>query len=154
MGVEWFINNCLGSLRKKEPTIEFRIIGNWSETTVKKYSSQPYIHFCGFVDDLQATLQNTVMIVPIMIGSGIRMKILEAASMGVPFVTTTVGVEGIPFVNGEECIIADTPNEFVNGILKICDNKNSLLFTQKAYKKYKSLYSLESLKQSRKSVYE
>lgn len=154
MGVEWFINNCLESLCKKEPTIEFRIIGNWSEATRKKYSSLSYIHFCGFVDDLQAALQNTVMIVPIMIGSGIRMKILEAASMGVPFVTTTVGVEGIPFVNGEECIIADSPNEFVNGILKMFDLANCVKFTQKAFDKYKTLFSLESLKQSRKSVYE
>lgn len=154
IGVEWFIETCLGKMSSENPNIEFRIIGNWSDKTRKKYSSKTYIKFMGYVEDLQNALQDTVMIVPIMIGSGIRMKILEASAMGVPFVTTSIGVEGIPYTDGEECIIADSPDAFISGIRRLSFVSNSKKFVHRAHDKYKSMYSLESLKQSRMKAYE
>lgn len=154
MGVEWFINSCMPLLKKEIPNVEFRIIGNWSVDTKKRYSSDASIKFMGFVDNLQDALKGTVMIVPIMIGSGIRMKILEASSMGVPFVTTSVGVEGIPYTNGIECVIADNEKDYVDGIIFNMKATNSIPLTRNAYAKYKSIYSIESLRKSRIAVYE
>lgn len=154
LGVEWFIDNCLEELRAEVPNIEFKIIGKWSIETKNKYKNRPYIKFVGFVEDLQAALKETIMIVPIMIGSGIRMKILEASAMGVPFVTTSVGVEGIPFNNGKECIIADTTKDFVKSIVRLRNVELCAELAQNAYKKYKDIYSLESLKKSRIKAYE
>jgi glycosyltransferase involved in cell wall biosynthesis len=154
MGVEWFINNCLDSLIIKVPNVEFHIVGNWSKQTKKGYSQRKEIKFLGFVDNLQLTLQNSIMIVPIMIGSGIRMKILEASAMGIPFVTTTVGVEGMPFKNGEDCIIADMPNDFVDGIVWNMQSADNRKLAESAYNKYKEKYSIESLRNSRIKIYE
>lgn len=122
--------------------------------TINKYSISGKIEFLGFVDDLQNAIKDSVMIVPIMIGSGIRMKILEAAAMGVTFVTTTIGVYGMPFENMKECIIADNPNDFVNGIINCLNYNFRIKLIENAHKKYLSTYSLEKLKESRIKAYE
>lgn len=153
-GLIWFITECFPLLQNKCKNIKLRVIGNWSKKTINKYSISGKIEFLGFVDDLQNAIKDSVMIVPIMIGSGIRMKILEAAAMGVTFVTTTIGVYGMPFENMKECIIADNPNDFVNGIINCLNYNFRIKLIENAHKKYLSTYSLEKLKESRIKAYE
>ena len=93
------------------------------------------------------------MIVPITIGSGIRMKILEAASMGIPFVSTTVGAEGIPLRDGHDCFLTDSPNTFVEDIVKLQDKELKLLFIQNANCMVCENYSLEALRRNRLEIY-
>ncbi len=64
-------------------------------------------------------MQGSIMIVPLRIGSGIRLKILEAMSSGVPVISTSIGCEGIPTVNGENIIIADSTEEFITETIKL-----------------------------------
>ena len=116
-------------------------------------SKYPNISFLGFVDDLRSALQNTIMIVPITIGSGIRMKILEAANLGVPFISTSVGAEGIPLQNGTHCMIADSPSEFTNAILQLKDDKKRTTLIQNAHQLIKKNYSMEALRQNRLDIY-
>ena len=58
-----------------------------------------------------------VLLLSYRIGSGLRMKILDAVSLGIPFVTTSKGVEGISFNDNEECLKADTAMDFADAIL-------------------------------------
>lgn len=62
--------------------------------------------------------------VPIRIGSGMRMKILDAINSKSPLITTTKGVEGLNFINEEECLIADTPDAFANAIIRLLNDTN------------------------------
>lgn len=155
IGVTWFLENCWAQLKAKCPGMQFDIIGNWFETRIEEYSAKYQdVHFFGFVDDLYEAIKDSTMIVPITIGSGIRMKILEASSKGVPFVSTSVGAEGIPVTSGENCFIADTPEAFVEGILKLQDSDLRRQFAMNANKMVREHYSLEALRRNRLEIYE
>lgn len=155
IGLIWFLKECWGQLKKEDADYQLKIIGYWSDETSKELS-QKYsgITFMGYVDNLQDALKGTIMIVPITIGSGIRMKILEAASMGIPFVSTSIGAEGLPFKSGENCYISDNPKEFVRDIILLQDYQRRIIFSDKAKKLVKDNYSIESLRKNRMPLYE
>ena len=156
VGVLWFLHNCWEELLSKDPDYYFQIIGKWNESTKKELSSK-YSHliFTGFVENLSAALKTTILIVPITIGSGIRMKILEASSCCVPFVTTTVGVEGLGYKNGENCFITDDPHHFVEDILEIYKNEAQRMnMIHSAYTYVKQNYSLDALKKNKKQIFD
>ena len=88
------------------------------------------------------------------VGSGIRMKILEAATIGVPFISTSVGVEGLPFVNGEDCFVDDEPKKFVEDILKLRDKSLRIQFIRSAQEKVKFNYSFDALRNDHLAMYE
>ena len=138
----------------KDDNYRLSIIGEWSKEHIEEYS-QKYtnIEFLGFVDCLANSLKGTVMIVPITIGSGIRMKILEASSIGVPFVSTTVGSEGIPVVDGENCYLADTPEMFADKIRCLQDERIQSKFVNNAYTMIMKYYSKEALRKNRLEIY-
>lgn len=155
IGINWFLENCWELLLSKDSSYKLRIIGKWSTATQKgimeRYKS---VEFLGFVDDLSQAIEKTTMIVPITVGSGIRMKIQEAALNGVPFVSTTVGAEGLPFQDGINCYIEDDPIKFVEKILAL---KNDVLrnkFIYAANDLIKSKYSLNALRENRIHIIE
>ena len=150
IGMEWFLNHVWGHLKQISPDYKLNIIGVWSKQTSSQWTSQyPDIHFLGFVEDLAEALYGSVMIVPILVGSGIRMKILEAMSIGVPFVTTTVGAEGIPVTDGVDSVIADTPEAYVSGIQKLEDAETRKMMVENGRKLLLSNYSFEKFKTDR-----
>lgn len=152
-GVEWFLQKCWPLLLSKDPEYKFQIIGKWSTSTQIEYTHKyKNIIFLGFVDDLGAAIRQGVMIVPIHIGSGIRMKILEAAANGIPFVTTSVGVEGLSFNSDGECIIADGADSFVDAILCLHNVKLDNKFIDNAYNVVSTNYSLDALRRNRLTI--
>ena len=155
VGIKWFLENCWDALLSSDPSYRLKIIGKWSEERRKELlSTYRNIDFAGFVPDLAESLNNTVMIVPITIGSGIRMKILEASSLGVPFVSTTVGAEGLPFESGRDCLKGDSPKEFVDAVLKMRDKSLRMEFAKNANALVKEKYSMEALRRNRLEIYE
>jgi len=62
------------------------------------------------------------MIVPLLSGSGMRIKIIEGMALGKSIVSTSIGAEGIAVSNGEDIIIADDPQKFSSGIESLLDN--------------------------------
>lgn len=154
-GVIWFLENCWEKLLEHDPYYRFVIIGKWKPETIKCIKDRyKNVEFAGFVDDINKSIANTISIVPLTIGSGIRMKILEAATVGIPIVTTSVGVEGIPFKNGSDCYIADDPDIFVESILKLKDEKKRKSFIYNAQKVVMENYSIDNLRKSRLAVYD
>lgn len=155
VGVKWFLKNCWNRLLELDSDYSLDIIGDWPDylqsDLLAKYTN---ISFLGFVDDLFATIEGCVMIVPITIGSGIRMKILEACRMRIPFVSTPTGAEGIPVKDGEHCFLADDPETFVKDILKLQDSLLCERLCNNALDMVVNEYSLEALKKNRLSIYE
>ena len=154
VGLKWFLNNCWSRLLQADANYHLRIIGKWTETNISAISGQySNVAFMGFVEDLESVIKNTIMIVPITIGSGIRMKILEAAKLGIPFVSTSVGAEGIPVQSGKHCLLADDPSNFVDAILQLKDYEKRAMFIQNAHQLIETNYSLEALRQNRLALY-
>ncbi len=117
----WFCQEVLPLLQKSGMEIpKINITGDWKEplaTSLKKLC--PNIHFAGLVRDLQAFLNGKISIVPLRIGSGMRMKILDSAFAAAPVITTSKGCEGLPMKNDENCLIADTAESFAQAIIRI-----------------------------------
>jgi glycosyltransferase involved in cell wall biosynthesis len=74
----------------------------------------------GFVDDVRELLRNkAVLISPILSGSGVRVKLLEAFASGIAVVSTRLGAEGLAHVSGECCELADTPSDFAAAVVRL-----------------------------------
>lgn len=153
-GVMWFLENCWSELQAKNADYRLRIIGRWNGATGEKIRAQyPNVEFAGFVENLADALSGTVMIVPIRVGSGIRMKILEAGAIGVPVVSTHVGAEGLPVVDGENILFADTPEDFVGAVLKMEDDAIRKRQSEQLQATIQKKYSVEALRENRKKLY-
>lgn len=154
-GIEWFLKNCWIELKKLDPAYELQIIGEWDYTSIKSIQkTYQDVQFCGFISDLAKKIENTIMIVPIKIGSGIRMKILEAISLGVPVVSTSVGAQGLPLEDSIDCFITDNPQKFIENILKLKDETVHKTLVQNAQNKIKQNYSIQSFRKERINIYE
>lgn len=117
-GMQWFMNEVLPIIHQHESDVKVCIIGRWSEETQKQWECQYHnIHFLGFVEDLVEAIKESVLVVPLFQGSGIRMKILEACNVGIPFVATNIGAEGLGFTDGVNAFIADDAKQFAEKTL-------------------------------------
>lgn len=154
-GVMWFLSECWWKIRNVDPDYTLQIIGNWNKDTIEKIqTTYSGVKCLGFVEDLEQAIVGTTMIVPLHIGSGIRMKILEAARLGVPVVSTTVGVEGLPLKNGKHLFIADNPDLFIEDIFKLQDSTLRELFINNMHDVISSNYTMQSLRENRVTLYE
>lgn len=123
IAARWIIHSVLPKLKKQLPSISFCILGKGSKYTLSDIKNND-VQIIGQVPDVTPYLQHaTVAIVPIKYESGTRFKILEAGACAIPVVSTTLGAEGLAIKNGVDIMIADTPNEFVNAITSIYNNK-------------------------------
>ena len=153
-GVMWFLENCWNELCAKNADYKLRIIGKWSADTCDIIRSQyPNVEFAGFVENLSDALSGTVMIVPIRVGSGIRMKILEAGAIGVPVVSTRVGAEGLPVEDGENILLADSSESFVGAVLKMENEVMRVALAKQLQATIQKKYSVTALKENRRSLY-
>ncbi len=118
--VVWFCQEIAPCLRNQNFHFTFQVVGPWRSSYVKELQiSCPELELVGYVEDLHNFLNGSIVLVPIRIGSGMRMKILDAVSSKAPFVTTTKGVEGIDFHHEEECLIADSASDFASAVIRL-----------------------------------
>jgi glycosyltransferase involved in cell wall biosynthesis len=142
--IEWYIKE-IGIEVKKYHDLTLHVIGNWSSETIRKYRGNNLIFFAGYVEDLVTYCENSIMMVPVRIGSGIRAKILYAMAQGLPVISATVGCEGIEVKDKVDLIIADTPEEFAEAInLLVNDLNYSLNLVTNAQKVVKEKYSQQT----------
>lgn len=150
-GVDWFISSVAPLLSAKD-RLGLDIFGTHWDTSYQNNKTID-ITLRGFVPDI-AMASGYILIVPLLTGSGMRMKILEGAAMCLPIITTTVGVEGLDFKHKESCLIADTPQEFAEAIHLLRTNEDlrkELAFN--AQEIFKSQYSRQALAKVRDEIY-
>ena len=155
-GMTWFLEEVWPLLLAKCPAMELNIIGNWNDGTRKKVTDNYKGVTClGFVPNLHEAISGSIMVIPILIGSGIRMKILEAVNYYVPFVATSVGAEGLDFQSGTDCFIADNPDEMATCILKLNGSTNlQAQFAESAHKILVEKYSPKASSLRRLRIYQ
>jgi polysaccharide biosynthesis protein PslH len=124
-GLLWFYKEVFPKVKVDFPEIKLTIIGNGS--AAESYTdiiNDPSVNFIGKVDDVVPYYKSTsIAIVPLLSGSGTRLKILEAMSLGNPVVSTPVGAEGLNFISGQHMLIASQPDDFAKCILDLLNSK-------------------------------
>ncbi len=118
-GIHWFLKNVWDKIAKRESDLILNLAGRhmpkWLTNLRKKN-----INVVGEVPDAREFIRsNDIAIVPLLSGSGIRIKIIESMAMGRTVITTMVGAEGIQYSEYENIIIADSPAKMVEVICKI-----------------------------------
>ncbi|HUO28996.1 MAG TPA: glycosyltransferase [Bryobacteraceae bacterium] len=118
--VRYFQQSIWPALRERWPRLTWRIIGKNPDSVRKFTAHDPRIQLTGPVGDAVAELARAkVAIVPILAGSGTRVKILEAWAAGVPVVSTPAGAEGLPVRDGEHLLLADTAAGFADAVSRL-----------------------------------
>jgi glycosyltransferase involved in cell wall biosynthesis len=115
-GIDWFINEVLPFVSGKYPDFCFRIAGKKMPRRLYACQNRNLVVDGEVRDSQEYQEDKAVMIVPLLSGSGIRIKIIEAMAMGKTVISTTVGAEGIPYTNGENILIADAGERFAEQI--------------------------------------
>lgn len=111
-GARWFVDEVLPLVAAAVPDVALRIAGPGSELLAP--------HGTGFVDDLGAFYDAaSVVVAPVLVGSGTRTKIIEAWAHGVPVVSTTIGADGLGGVDGEHVLLADDPHTFASAVVAL-----------------------------------
>lgn len=122
-GILWFLDTVYPLLIKEDPEFKLYIVGKNPDEKIKKYHSDKIV-VTGTVDSVEKYYKlASVCIVPLRSGGGTRLKIFEALAYGIPTVSTTIGCEGISVANGKTILIADSPEDFANGIRRLMKDK-------------------------------
>lgn len=123
-GLIWFIDNVWPLLIARHPDLQFDIVGKNPDQRLRQAAEQ-YEQICltGYVADLDTVYGNSrVSVAPLLFGSGMKVKVLDAMARGMPTVTTTVGAEGIDIENGEHLLVADDPVSMAARIDDLLEN--------------------------------
>lgn len=123
-GLTWFIENVWKKFTKKYPDFKFSIAGRNASEEFAKYLIQNNINYVGEVDNASEFIaKGSVMIVPLLSGSGMRIKIIEGMAAGKTIITTSMGTEGINTTNDENILIADTSESFYSQLIRITNSR-------------------------------
>lgn len=153
-GIDWFLTHCWSEIQRLNPGVTLSVVGRWSAEKKKWFESFSNVRFEGFVQNLETIMKGSVMIVPLRIGSGMRMKILEGVSYHVPVVSTSIGAEGLPMENDINCKIADSAEDFILATHQVLNNHElQNTFTLHASKILEDGYSSVECSKKRDNVY-
>ncbi len=127
--VEFFVSEILPELTRLVPSTEFVVAFSPGHAPPdefrRRFEKMPQVHFAETQDPRAEIAKPAVFAVPIRIGSGTRFKILEAAAMGKAIVSTSIGAEGLEFVDGEEILVADKPKIFAQTVARLLADESS-----------------------------
>jgi glycosyltransferase involved in cell wall biosynthesis len=120
VAVDWFVRHVLPLVLEKQPAARLVIAGSDPPPPHVYGGASASIEMLGYVDDVREPLARYALFVcPILSGSGVRVKLLEAFAAGIPVVSTVVGAEGLARKDGDVCALADDPAHFAERVLAL-----------------------------------
>jgi polysaccharide biosynthesis protein PslH len=123
-GVAYFCAEIWAKIRDRAPNARFTIVGRDPPQAVRELVGED-ITVTGTVDDVRPYVRRArVMVVPLRIGGGSRLKILEALALGRVVVSTTIGAEGLEVTHGLHLLLADGPREFAGAVLRVMQDRD------------------------------
>ena len=118
--VIWFCQEALPAIRQAFPAVQFYVVGKDPSPAVCRLAEGGAVHVTGFVADVRDHLARaTVFVVPLRVGGGMRLKLLQALAMAKPSVSTTIGAEGIAVAHGQEILLADDAAAFAQCVIDL-----------------------------------
>jgi len=122
-GIMFFLDEIYPLIKNEIPEAKIYVVGSRPPERLQKYATDDVI-ITGFVDDVRPYIdRSSVYVVPLNMGSGTRLKVLEAMSMEIPIVSTSIGCEGIEIKDGENILVRNEPQEFANAVIELMRNK-------------------------------
>ncbi len=123
--VDFFLADAWPLIRQRCPESTFHLIGKNSVDDKVRFESHAGVTCNGHVPDIRPHFAKTaVSVVPIRVGGGTRLKILDAWSMGKAVVATSVGCEGLETVDGRNILIRDDPREFAEAVVQVLRDRD------------------------------
>lgn len=111
-------------VHEKFPDLVFTVVGRNPTPEVMALNGKPGIEVTGRVRDVRPYCREALAsVVPLRIGGGSRLKILEAMAADLPIVSTRLGAEGIEAQHSENILLADSDDDFTKGLLLLCENE-------------------------------
>jgi len=152
--VLWFVQDIFPKIITKLPEATLYVIGKNIPPKIKALQSKNLI-VRGFVPDLKEEAQKYQMtVVPLRVGGGIRLKILESFAMRVPVVSTSVGCEGISGNHNEHLLVGDTADEFAEHVVRLLEDEAlRKRLVKKAYALAEKKYRWEDIAEQFEHIY-
>ena len=139
----YFLNEIFPLIIKQIPDVKLKITGKTDGIDINSLPHHQNVLFTGYVPDIRPVVKSSmVCVVPIQVGGGTRLKILEAMALGTPVVSTSKGAEGLHLEHGKDLLIADSPEDFANAVILVMrDRKLQNQLMENAIQTVTSLYS-------------
>jgi len=145
IAIERFIETCWKLVLQENPKSVLRIIGGGTPSSILRSQVSQHgnsIELAGFVQDLSAELSRCcAMVVPLLFGSGVKLKIIEALAHGVPIVSTPVGIDGVFIEPGKQCLVAQELQEFPKLMSSLLDPITNEYYSAASREAYESEYA-------------
>jgi GT2 family glycosyltransferase/glycosyltransferase involved in cell wall biosynthesis len=120
VALDWFAAHVMPHILADEPDARVVVVGSDPPPAHAYGDLGEHLQLLGFVADANAVMQRcAVFVCPILSGSGVRVKLLEAFASGIPVVSTRIGAEGLATKDGEFCLLADDPREFAQKVVAL-----------------------------------
>ncbi|WP_348223919.1 glycosyltransferase family 4 protein, partial [Escherichia coli] len=118
-GIRFYVEEVWPRVRAQVPNAQLRVVGkNPPAALVQR--NVPGVSFTGFVDDVRDHARDAqAFVIPLRVGGGTRIKAFEAMAMGLPVVSTTIGIEGLDVDHGTHFLCADGADELALATLKL-----------------------------------
>jgi glycosyltransferase involved in cell wall biosynthesis len=121
--MEFFLHEIFPLIQAQRPQVKLYITGKLAGVPVDRLPRNEGVIFTGYLDDIRPRVaQSWVTIVPLQIGGGTRLKVLESLALGTPVVATGKGAEGLDLAPGRDLLIADKPADFAAAVLRLLQN--------------------------------
>jgi polysaccharide biosynthesis protein PslH len=121
--VRWFVTDVWPLLSALRPYLTVRFLGKNDHAIRPLLGTDPRLRATGPVPDaVPALAESALAVVPLLSGSGTRIKIIEAWAAALPVVSTSIGAEGLPIHPGDDILIADSPADFAEAVVKVLQN--------------------------------
>jgi len=121
--VLWFAHEVLPRLWERVPEAHLYIVGQSPSPRLDALRAEPRITITGRVADVRPYIAGAdIYVVPLRVGGGTRLKVLEAMAMGKALVSTSLGVEGLRVTAGQDVVLADTPDAFAEAVTMLLAN--------------------------------
>lgn len=118
--VLFFARTCWPRIRAALPDATWQIVGKNPRPEVQKLARLPGVTVTGSVADVRPYFTRAaVAVVPLLVGGGTRLKILEAMAMRTPVVATSLGCEGLAVEHGTHLLVADGPEAFAHSVIEL-----------------------------------
>ena len=126
-GMLWFLREVYPKICRAVPYVSLSIVGRNPSYKLRSIAArEPAVEITGRVPDVRPYVSAAeVVVVPLQVGGGTRIKIPEAMAMAKPIVSTQIGAEGLPFHNGREIRLADRPEDFACAVVELLNNDSA-----------------------------
>lgn len=151
--LSWLIKEIWPKIRSELPNSQLEVIGRWSESWQSVHPAEK-MRYVGFLPSLAEAIQGRIMLVPLLVGSGIRTKILAALAQGVPVVTTKVGAEGLLAQEGIDLLVSDDANGFAAAATELAKSPEKwLALSRSGHRTVQKNYAPEQVRHRRNEIY-